>query len=129
MPQGVLATGGPMARTVDDVILALRALWAPGSPLFELDRVPPIPFNEAVLSDSRPLRVGVCTTEGHVYPAPCPSAVRAVEQAAAALAARGHTVVPFSPDAPDVCLCGPRVRGRDLFFSTPERIARARTCV
>ena len=99
---GILATGGPLARTVDDVILAMRALWRPGSALFELDRVPPIPFDEGVLSDSRPLRVGVCTTEGHVYPAPCPSCVRAVEEAAAALAARGHTVVPFAPGAEGV---------------------------
>lgn len=97
---GVLATAGPMARRVDDLIEVLGALWT--EPLFKLDpRVPPMPLNRAVLEDTRPLRVGWFTME-YTYPSPCAAAIRAVEMAKEALEAAGHTLVPFRPQTDNV---------------------------
>lgn len=97
---GVLASAGPMARRVDDLVEVLSALWT--EPLFKLDPyVPPMPFNREVFEDTRPLRVGWFILE-YTYPDPCPAAVRAVEMAKAALEAAGHTLVPFRPETDGV---------------------------
>ena len=35
---------------VEDLVEVCKTLWAPDSPLFALDRVPPIPFNDGLLA-------------------------------------------------------------------------------
>jgi len=89
----ILASAGPMARCVEDLVEVLGALWTEA--LFELDTsMPPMPLNRAVLEDTRPLRIGWYVEE-YTYPRPCPAAVRALEAARDALQAAGHTLVPF----------------------------------
>mmetsp|Transcript_8217 Transcript_8217/g.22584 ORF Transcript_8217/g.22584 Transcript_8217/m.22584 type:complete len:566 (-) Transcript_8217:17-1714(-) len=94
---GILATAGPMAKRVEDLVEVCAALWT--EPLFKLDpRVPPMPLNRALLEETRPLRIG-WYIDDLVYPAVCPSARRAVEMAKAALQTAGHTLVEFRAHA------------------------------
>jgi len=100
-------TAGPMARCVDDLAAVLRAWWAPASWAEDADArgVVRMPFDEAAYAGAgggagagagggaRPLRVGVLKRDGFFEPAPACS--RAVDEAAAALAAAGHTIVPL----------------------------------
>jgi fatty acid amide hydrolase len=88
----VTDSGGLIARSVEDLALALHAL-APAGPR----RRGPI----------RSLRVGLYVDDCFVRPAP--AIRRAVEAAGRALAARGATVVPFVP--PDVA------EGLALFYA------------
>ena len=89
-----------MCRYVEDLVDVCKALWAPGSPLFELDRVPPMPFDHSLYSPGAPLRIGYYLDgeDGYVYPAPCATVRRAMEETIANLKARGHTLVPFAPN-------------------------------
>jgi len=99
---GIPATAGPMARSVEDLVEALAALWT--EPLFQVDsRVPPMPLRREVLEDSRPLRVGWYIEE-FTYPRACAAAVRAVEMTKAALEGAGHTLVPFRGNSESVIL-------------------------
>ena len=58
----------------------------------------PTPWNEALFSSTTPLRVGFFERNGAFRP--CPTARRAVREAAARLEKLGHTLVPFEP--PDI---------------------------
>jgi fatty acid amide hydrolase len=98
-PQGILhvsreaaemASSGPLARRVDDLILAMAALTAGDPP----DRPPVRPEGLSLHG----LRVGVYDFDGLV-PA-SPAIRRAVAEAAEALRTRGALVEPFAP--PDV---------------------------
>lgn len=82
---------GPMARDVDSVVLAMKAVLVPY--MFELDRsVPPLPFNEQVYTDSRPLRIGYYLDNGLFEPVP--SCKRAVLLAKDILAnGKKHTLI------------------------------------
>jgi fatty acid amide hydrolase len=92
--EAVRAQCGPMARTVDDLILLMRALDP--AALHALDPVvPPIPLPDPATVDLRGLRVGVYETDGVFTPAA--SVRRAVREAAAALAAAGAEVIPWEP--------------------------------
>ena len=69
---GILPSVGPMARTVDDLILFLKAMWSPIG--FELDPYSaPIPFREDLFRKSyRPrLRIGYWTGDGWVESTKC----------------------------------------------------------
>lgn len=93
----VRAMGGPMARTVADLVLFLRAFDL--RLLSRLDpRVPPLAWEEPERVSLGSLRVGTYADDG-VLPASAAIA-RAVERAGAALQARGCEVRPFLP--PDV---------------------------
>jgi fatty acid amide hydrolase len=90
----VRAMGGPLARTVDDLVLFLRALDP--RRLSALDpRVPPVAVEEPERVSTRGLRVGTYADDG-VLPASVALA-RAVARAGAALEARGCEVRPFHP--------------------------------
>ncbi len=94
----VRAQMGPMARTVADLALLMRAV----DPLVACQRdpaVPPLAF-PAELPDVRGLRIGVFTDDGFVRPNP--AIVRAVREAREALVAAGATVVDFAPPEPDL---------------------------
>lgn len=90
----IRAQTGPLARTVDDLILFMSALDTPkhvaGDP-----RVPPVPFGDANAIDPRTLRVGYFETNGWLTPAA--SVRRAVREAAEALEEAGVEVVRYSP--------------------------------
>ena len=89
---------GPLARTVADVALALRALDSPLHARLDPE-VEPLPIGDPAAVDLRGLRVGVYDDDGFFTPAE--SVRRAVRQAAKWLEARGATLVPFEPPHAD----------------------------
>ncbi|MAV27245.1 MAG: hypothetical protein CMQ05_14210 [Gammaproteobacteria bacterium] len=96
---GVMATGGPLAKTVDDLVQVLKACWSRTSPMLNIDtRVPRIPFDEQTLATTGPLTIGYHVGGGYTHPSPCPSTVRCVERAIGALRDAGHHLVPFDPN-------------------------------
>ncbi|XP_050402848.1 vitamin D3 hydroxylase-associated protein [Patella vulgata] len=93
----VKPSGGPMANSVDGVVLAMKVLL--DDTQFILDPfVPPLKFNTQVYESKVPLRIGYYTDNGIITPVP--ACVRAVHEAKQALEKLGHIMVPFSP--PDV---------------------------
>jgi len=88
--EGIRNQPGPLGRTVADLWLALQVLAGDGDP-----SVPPVPLRDPAAVDVSGLRIGVYADDG-TY-APGPATVRAVEQAAAALAGAGAAVVDFRP--------------------------------
>ena len=90
----VRAAAGPMARSVRDLELVMRALDP--ARMSRLDaRVAPLAPWRGADADLRKLRVGVLLDDGFVRPSH--AVARAVEQAGKWLAARGVEVVPFAP--------------------------------
>jgi fatty acid amide hydrolase len=95
--EAVRGMGGPMARSVGDLVLFLRAIDPRRAS--ELDpRVPPLAWDDADGVRLEGLRVGVFCDDG-IMPA-SRALVRAVHRAGEALRARGCEVFPFDP--PDV---------------------------
>ena len=96
--EALVPQAGPLARRVEDLVLAFSVLAAPGgeSPDPTLPPVPaPAPASKTSVAA---LRIGFCVDDGWF---PCsPACRRGVTEAAAALAARGATVEEFVP--PDV---------------------------
>ena len=91
---------GPMARTVADLVLLLRAAGGPEAARLD-PRVPPIAWDDTERVAMEGLRVGLYVDDGVL--AASAAIARAVERAAAALRARGVDVVPFElPDVPGV---------------------------
>jgi fatty acid amide hydrolase len=85
---------GPMARTVGDLVMAMKALDPRA--MTELDpRVPPLPFEDPARIDISKLKVGVYTEDGLLPPSAAVG--RAVREAASALRAKGAEVVEFVP--------------------------------
>jgi fatty acid amide hydrolase len=96
--EGVPGVIGPLGRTVDDLALILET-WC-GELVYENDRIPPLPFDtETYRARDHPLRIGYFTHDGIVDAHPAYR--RAVEEAAAALTAAGHTLVRFNVPAWD----------------------------
>ncbi|XP_039262529.2 vitamin D3 hydroxylase-associated protein-like isoform X1 [Styela clava] len=93
----VASTLGPMARDVDTIVMAMRALLC--DTMFQLDKnVPPIKFNEELYNSKTPLRIGYYMDDGYMKPVPaCQRAVRMTKEA---LQSAGHTLVPF--EIPDI---------------------------
>ncbi|XP_063283817.1 vitamin D3 hydroxylase-associated protein-like [Pelobates fuscus] len=92
--RSVLLCVGPMARDVDSLVLCMKAVLC--DEMFKLDpTVPPLPFNDKVYTESKPLRVGYYETDG--FTLPNPGMRRAVLEIKSLLEAAGHTLVPFTP--------------------------------
>ncbi len=85
---------GPMARTVADLVLLFQAI-DPLEMAREDPLVAPLPARDPRSIDPRSLRVGYYVDDGLVRPSVAVG--RAVVEAAHALEARGHRVVPFCP--------------------------------
>jgi len=85
---------GPMARTVDDLVLLMRAL-DPRKHAMHDPRVPPLPLESVGDLDPRQLRVGFYEDDGFFTPAA--SVRRAVREAAEMLERAGVKVVRFPP--------------------------------
>lgn len=90
----IKATPGPLAKDVDSLVLAMRAVLCPY--MFQLDpEVPPIPFRSEIYESKKQLRIGYYTDDG--YLPSIPAVQRAMEIAKDALTKKGHTLVPFQP--------------------------------
>lgn len=103
--EAIRPQSGPLARTVEDLTLALRVLCEPEPGVID-PQVAPVPLGDPAMVSISQLRIGMWTDDGHFPPAP--ALCRAVEESAAALRALGAQVVNFHP--PDV------PRAVDLFF-------------
>ncbi len=103
----VRSQAGPVARTVDDLILFYEAmdprLMAMGDPL-----VPPLPVSPIRDVDVKTLRVGFYIDDGFIHPSR--AVARAVAEAKVALQGLGIDVVAFAPpsmpDAMTIYFCG-----------------------
>ncbi|KAL4222894.1 hypothetical protein ACF0H5_018934 [Mactra antiquata] len=90
-------TPGPMARDVDTLVEAMKAVLCPF--MFELDpEIPPIPFNTEVYESKKKLRIGYYYSDGYVT---CiPGVKRGLDEALEGLKNRKHELVEFV--VPDV---------------------------
>lgn len=117
-PHAWLATPGPMARTVDDVILMLAAVAGPDPRSPHPCPAGPAAFTallaEPVAEDLRGLRVGVSIDLGLDVPVE-PEVADAVHRAAATLEALGAHVEPGAP----------QLTGADLVFDTHRALDMA----
>ncbi len=97
--EAVRGTVGPLARTSEDIALAMTALDP--ARMAALDpRVPPLTFADPRAIDVSTLRVGYLKEDGLLRTSH--ALVRAIDRAAEVLAARGCNVVPFTPpNVPD----------------------------
>lgn len=93
----VRGMAGPMARTVDDLALFLRALDPHAMAALDA-RVPPLPMDDPARVRVGDLRVGVWKHDGML--APSAAVLRAIDRSAAALSARGCKLDEFA--VPDV---------------------------
>ncbi|MBZ5502468.1 MAG: amidase [Acidobacteriia bacterium] len=92
--EAILPQPGPMARSVEDLILAMRILGAPGQEAVD-ESIPPVALGDPAAVDLKRLRVGFYTDNGIMMPAP--ALRRAVLDAASALEQRGARVELWQP--------------------------------
>lgn len=85
---------GPMARSVRDVVVAMKAFDPQQMSLLD-GRVPPLPWPDPDAVDVRSLRVGFYVDDGFVRPSR--SVERALRTAVKALESQGVRVVEFRP--------------------------------
>lgn len=95
--EAIVDQPGPLARTVEDLSLAMAVLAAPGQELFD-ETIPPVPWDDGSEASVRGMRIGVYVDDGVVTPAP--AIRRAVGEAADMLRYAGAEVREFKP--PDV---------------------------
>ena len=92
--EAILAQPGPMARSVSDLILAMKILCAPGQEAFD-PSIPPVPLRDPAQVKIETLRVAMYTDNGFFTPSP--ALRRAVREAAETLRARGAVVEEWMP--------------------------------
>jgi fatty acid amide hydrolase len=97
---------GVLGRNVGDVALGLEVINGGARPQLDGGLAPAMPLLDRAAVDVSKLRIAWYTDDGTFTPAP--AVRRAVREAAAALGARGASVVEWSP--PEVA------RARDLFY-------------
>lgn len=85
---------GPIARNVNDLILAMR-IFAETSQTLTHDLVPPVPWPDPKQVQVEGMRIGFYTDNGYFLASP--AIRRAVQEAATALQERGATIAPFTP--------------------------------
>ncbi|KAM4022197.1 fatty-acid amide hydrolase 1-like [Anomaloglossus baeobatrachus] len=106
--KSVTAMIGPIARDVDSLVTAMRAVLC--DDMFQMDpSVPPIPFNDEIFFSARPLCIGYCETDGSTMATP--SMRRAVLQTKVLLEKAGHKLVPFTPPSVELSLFGLSLKG------------------
>lgn len=93
--EAIVPQPGPMARTVDDVVLGLRVLLDRTDGLPPEPKVPPLPTPDPARVDLDGLTVGICEDDGGVRPSP--AVRRAVREARDALVAAGAREVAWDP--------------------------------
>lgn len=83
---------GPIARTVEDCALFMKAVWTPD--LFRGDlNVAPLVFDDKAYNKKEKLKIGYFMTD-HWFE-PCATSKRALEETITALQEAGHSVQPF----------------------------------
>jgi len=87
------ASIGPIARTVEDCVMFMKATLVPE--MFTDPTVPPIPFNLYEYKIKDKLKIGWFESDGWFEP--CATSKRAVRETIDALTEAGHTCVPFKP--------------------------------
>lgn len=95
----VRPVAGPMAHSVDDLLMMMRA-WFVDRMWNEDAFIPRMPLDEKIISGAagpRKLKIGYYETDGWFDPAP--ACQRAVRQAVAALQELGHECVRWTPPA------------------------------
>ncbi len=93
--ESIVTQPGPMARSVEDLYLGLKALADPSDGYIGGDVVPAQLPDPAAIDVSK-LRIAVLESDGTL---PVSTAIgRAVREAAEALATRGATIVPFTTE-------------------------------
>lgn len=92
--EAILAQPGPLARSVEDLRVALEVLAAPGQEALD-PSLAPVPLKRADDLSVKKLRVAFYTDNGVMRPSP--AIRRAVEEAARALEARGAEVEEWTP--------------------------------
>lgn len=91
--EGFVVQPGPMARSVDDLIVMLRCFLDP--PVTGTDISPPLPWREPIgMGAARGLRIGIYTDNG--FFAPSRAVQRQVREAGTALSDLGIEVLPFA---------------------------------
>lgn len=94
--ENIASMSGPLARTVEDVVLGTRVMADDsGDPLPHEPSVAPVVWRDPGEVDVSGLRVGWTTEDGGIPVSP--AIRRAVEEAVAALEAAGATIVEWSP--------------------------------
>ena len=93
---GMMPSVGPMARSMDDIVTSLKAMWSPIT--FELDVYhSPIPFNELNYESKQRLNVGYWVNDGWFTATKCVE--RAVKLCANGLASHyKYNLVPMNFD-------------------------------
>ncbi|KAI9006758.1 amidase signature domain-containing protein [Hyaloraphidium curvatum] len=99
-PGGIYGVQGPMANTIDDLDLYLRAFVSSHQARYDPDVIP-LPYSPPAPLKPK-LRVGYYHTNGLLLPSP--PIARAVKIACEALRAQGHEVVPFEVTESDTLL-------------------------
>jgi len=92
--EAVLIAGGPLARHVGDLMLAMKILAAPGQEAID-PTVPPVPLYDPAAVRLNGLRMAMYVDNG--FFSVSPAIRRAVQEAAAALRDRGVTVEDWTP--------------------------------
>jgi fatty acid amide hydrolase len=88
------STIGPIARTVDDCALFMKAVCTPD--LFAGDsNVPPLLFDDKAYKEKSKLKIGYFKTDNWFEP--CATSRRALDETLAALQKAGHECIPFEP--------------------------------
>jgi fatty acid amide hydrolase len=102
---------GPLARSVEDLTLAMSVLASPGQEQFD-EEIPPVPWDDGSGIQAGSLRVGMYVDDGVVTPGP--AIRRAVHDAADMLRAAGARVRDFQPPyVPDALMQYFRLLGAD----------------
>eukprot|EP00056_Hartaetosiga_gracilis_P004592 m.76417 g.76417 ORF g.76417 m.76417 type:complete len:637 (-) comp11880_c0_seq2:2538-4448(-) len=87
----IKATAGPMAPTVDGLLLLMRSMCS--DVLYHRDlSIPPLPFNEKMFNKKK-LRIGVFSRRNHFFMKPTEGCLRAVDIAVDVLKKQNHEVV------------------------------------
>ena len=92
--EAIIPQPGPMARTVEDLVLAMEVLTAPDRSAAD-PRVPPVPWPDPKGVTLDGLRVAVYADDGFFRPTPAVG--RAVREASAALRTLGAEVEEWTP--------------------------------
>lgn len=119
--EAILAQPCPLARSVQDLRLAMGVLAAPGLNAFD-PSVPPVSWPDPTAVSLPGLRIGMYTENGVFSVAP--AVRRAVEEAAQILRARGAIVESWNPpDVAEAVRLFVGLRGADG-FATSKRLLR-----
>lgn len=86
---------GPMAKTVDDCALFMKAVCVPA--MWKIDpSVPPLPFDESEYNSTRKLTIGYLRDDKDWFE-PCDAVKRGIDETIQHLTELGHTCIPFQP--------------------------------